>query len=360
MPIEPDHYGALGLAPGSPMEEVKAQYRRLAKRYHPDLHGNDPASQEKFRRINAAYTFLSDAPRKAAYDDILKAARRMGAPPLKAVPPSPKAPPPTATGYHASPKAPGHRAPTTATGYHASPPDAVRMTRSAWLGATAGAIVVLLVIGVSLNSPGPGRPTGLAVTAPAGGASGSALEGGDMPEPDAGAASPADPPFKPAPLGALRVPLRVPVNAPRPQAGTAPAPPPAEPLHADRVLRERLAADLKKLNAARARVRPAPRLAMHETPAEQHREAGPAQRDLRRAAGARPPVPDDLRALSAEAPPVKAPPPAAAVRAAPAPAPFISAPVSPPPASPEKAEAKQAVRVKAPAPAGQEFIMWGK
>ncbi len=372
MPIEPDHYGILELAPGSPMAEVKAQYRLLAKRYHPDVRGNSAASQEKFRRINAAYTFLSDAPRKTAYDDILKAARRMGAPPLKAVPPSPKAPSPTATGYHAPP---------TATGYHASPPDTVRMTRSAWLGATAGAIVVLVVIGLSLNSPGPGRPPGreISAPAPAGGASGSALEGGDLSEPGDGSASPAAPPFTPAPF---RAPVadavpRIPLIAPRPHAGDAQkqrllphsyaALPHAQLPHAqlpqdDHLLREKLAADMKALRAARARVRPALPQVAHETPAEQHREFSPTQRDLRSAEDARASVRNDLKALSVGAPPVKVPPvmeaSPATVRAASIPAPFISAPTSPPPAPPEKAEAKQAAKVKAPA--GQEFIMWGK
>ena len=93
MSIEPDHYGVLELKPGSPMEDVKSQYRRLAKRYHPDLHGNDAASQEKFRRVNAAYTFLSDAPRKASYDAVLQVARKIGAPPLKTPPPIKAAPP---------------------------------------------------------------------------------------------------------------------------------------------------------------------------------------------------------------------------------------------------------------------------
>ena len=367
MPIEPDHYGILELTPGSPMAEVKAQYRLLAKRYHPDVRGNSVASQEKFRRINAAYTFLSDAPRKAAYDDILKTARRMGAPPLKAVPPSPKAPSPTATGYHAPP---------TATGYHASPPDTVRMTRSAWLGATAGAIVVLVVIGLSLNSPGPGRPVGreISAPAPAGGASGSPLEGGDLSEPGDGSASPAAPPFTPAPF---RAPVadtvsRIPLIAPRPHVGgtqeqgllthSYAALPHAQLPQDDRFLREKLAADMKALRAVRARVRPALPQVAHETPTEQHREFSPAQEDSRRAEDARASVRNDLKALSVEAPPVKAAPvkeasPATA-RAASIPAPLISAPTSPPPAPPEKVEAKQAAKVKAPE--GQEFIMWGK
>lgn len=322
----------------------------------------------------------------------------MGAPPLRAVPPSP-----TATGYHASPTATGYHAPTTATGYHAPPADDVRMTRSAWLGGTAGAIVVLLVIGLSLNSPGPGRPAGGEVAAPAspGSASGSALDGGDASGSGAGADASADPLSRPAPA-----PFAAPTispNVPPATAARAWTPPrgrgadAAEALRQrlltrshsalprtdqllgrgyaagaaspgawtkpDRILRERLAADLKGLSAARARVRPAvSRLPPQGTSEDLRREAGPIQGELRRLEDARQPVRNDLKALS-----VRATPPAP-IRAAPAPAPFIAAPAPPPPAPSEKAEAKQAARgeakqaakAKAPAPAGQEFIMWGK
>lgn len=374
MPIEPDHYGILELAPGSPMEEVKGQYRRLAKRYHPDLHGNDATSQEKFRRINAAYTFLSDAPRKAAYDDILKAARRLGAPPPKAAPPSP-----TATGYHATPTATGYHAPRVAanqTGYHPRPADDVRMTRSAWLGGTAGAIVVLLVIGLSLNSPGPGRPQGVEVAAPA--SSGGALDGGNTSGLGDGAGPTTDPLSRraPAPFAAPSVPPPPPAPAarawapprfPGPDSARAweqrllararPAPPPTDrpavpDAKPDRVLRGRpAAAAMKGLSAARARPRPAASRAPQGTPEERRRGTEPVRADLRRVEDAARPGRDDPKALSA-----RATPPAPTQGA---PAPFITAP-APPPAPAEKPEAKQAAKVKAPAPPGQEFIMWGK
>ena len=65
---EPDYYGILGLSAGSSIEQVRAQYRRLAKQHHPDLKGSSPFWQEHFKTINAARDFLTDPARKAAYD----------------------------------------------------------------------------------------------------------------------------------------------------------------------------------------------------------------------------------------------------------------------------------------------------
>jgi hypothetical protein len=71
MPEVLDPYAILELQPGTPMAQVKAQFRRLAKSVHPDRHGNDVAYQERLRRINAAYEFLSDPVRKADFDAYL-------------------------------------------------------------------------------------------------------------------------------------------------------------------------------------------------------------------------------------------------------------------------------------------------
>ncbi|MEO7715520.1 MAG: DnaJ domain-containing protein [Capsulimonas sp.] len=69
MTAEPDPYIALKLEPGSTLEQVKEQYRRLAKEYHPDLNPHDrAASEERLRRLNAAYALLSDPAHKAMLD----------------------------------------------------------------------------------------------------------------------------------------------------------------------------------------------------------------------------------------------------------------------------------------------------
>ena len=50
-----DPYDVLGISRGSSDEEITAQYRKLAKKYHPDLNPNDPVAAEKMAEINAAY-----------------------------------------------------------------------------------------------------------------------------------------------------------------------------------------------------------------------------------------------------------------------------------------------------------------
>ena len=60
-------YVCLGLLPGSSAADIKRRYRQLAKKYHPDAHG-DAASEDKLRTLNAAYELLSDPAKKSAYD----------------------------------------------------------------------------------------------------------------------------------------------------------------------------------------------------------------------------------------------------------------------------------------------------
>lgn len=364
MSIEPDHYGVLELKPGSPMEDVKSQYRRLAKRYHPDLHGNDAASQEKFRRVNAAYTFLSDAPRKASYDAVLQVARKIGAPPLKAPPPIKAAPPsPTATGYHAS---------VPATGFHEDLPPDVRMTRSAWLGATAGLVLVMLVIGLSLDGSGPGHSGSVEATSPlpAGNTSGSALGNGSAGNGSAGNGSEpgADPlsaisPFAAATAGTTP-------HAVHPVSQTVTFP----PAHISMVGRKKgpphvLAIDVPAPRAAdeMRRIRPAfASLSRGDMFDNLKRKTQLTPKNSRRLASVRQPIRDDIQALSKvsaafhlapHAPArttltVSAPVPAASVEPAPSLAPVVSETPKPTDAS--------AVKPKAPASPGQEFIMWGK
>ncbi len=53
-----DPYEVLNVSPGASEEEIKASYRKLAKKYHPDLNGGSPAAEAKMREINEAYTLL--------------------------------------------------------------------------------------------------------------------------------------------------------------------------------------------------------------------------------------------------------------------------------------------------------------
>src|SRR2546428_10261442 len=62
-----DLYGILGLTPRATAGEIKSAYRRLARKYHPDVSAS-PDSAARFVHINRAYQVLSDPRRRAAYD----------------------------------------------------------------------------------------------------------------------------------------------------------------------------------------------------------------------------------------------------------------------------------------------------
>ena len=53
-----DPYQVLGVSPDASPDEIKKAYRALAKKYHPDLHPNDPEAARKMNEINAAYEWL--------------------------------------------------------------------------------------------------------------------------------------------------------------------------------------------------------------------------------------------------------------------------------------------------------------
>ncbi len=60
-------YETLEVSPNASHEEIKKSYRRLARKYHPDINKTKDA-EEKFKEINAAYEILSDEKKKAQYD----------------------------------------------------------------------------------------------------------------------------------------------------------------------------------------------------------------------------------------------------------------------------------------------------
>lgn len=61
-------YKTLGLSKGASDKDIKAAYRRLAKKYHPDVNPNDPKVAAKFQELTAAYDVLSDKEKRAQYD----------------------------------------------------------------------------------------------------------------------------------------------------------------------------------------------------------------------------------------------------------------------------------------------------
>lgn len=62
-----DYYEVLGVSRDASPEEIKKAYRRLARKYHPDV-SSEPDAEERFKEINAAYEVLSDPERRAMYD----------------------------------------------------------------------------------------------------------------------------------------------------------------------------------------------------------------------------------------------------------------------------------------------------
>ncbi|NPA50373.1 MAG: DnaJ domain-containing protein [Epsilonproteobacteria bacterium] len=60
-------YETLGVSENATQEEIKKAYRKLARKYHPDIN-KDPGAQEKFKEINAAYEILSDPEKRKKYD----------------------------------------------------------------------------------------------------------------------------------------------------------------------------------------------------------------------------------------------------------------------------------------------------
>lgn len=62
-----DYYSILGVGKGAGEDEIKSAYRRLAKKYHPDLN-KTPEAAEKFKEINEAYSVLGDPKKRSNYD----------------------------------------------------------------------------------------------------------------------------------------------------------------------------------------------------------------------------------------------------------------------------------------------------
>ncbi|WP_077611754.1 DnaJ domain-containing protein [Clostridium sp. Marseille-P2415] len=70
-----DYYRILGVTPQATEKDIKSAYRKLAKKYHPDVVKDDPDGNKKMYEIQEAYGVLGDEEKRKQYDSILEAGR---------------------------------------------------------------------------------------------------------------------------------------------------------------------------------------------------------------------------------------------------------------------------------------------
>lgn len=66
-----DYYATLGVAEDAPVDDIKRAYRKLARRYHPDVSDEEDA-EARFKEVSEAWEVLGDAEKRAAYDNVRK------------------------------------------------------------------------------------------------------------------------------------------------------------------------------------------------------------------------------------------------------------------------------------------------
>src|SRR5579864_6918742 len=65
-----DYYELLGVSRKATAKDIRASFRKLARKYHPDLNPGDKSSEEKFKQLQEAYDVLSDTKKRQMYDQV--------------------------------------------------------------------------------------------------------------------------------------------------------------------------------------------------------------------------------------------------------------------------------------------------
>src|ERR1044071_6129942 len=79
-----DYYELLGVKKSASAEDIRKAYRKLARKYHPDINPGDKSAEEKFKEISVAYEVLSDADKRKLYDEFGEQGLSAGFDPEKA------------------------------------------------------------------------------------------------------------------------------------------------------------------------------------------------------------------------------------------------------------------------------------